>query len=346
MDTELKSEDNNSEFINKKRERNRKFKQKKKDKKVLKQEKQKAQEKLYEEKNIPNPSMSNNIIGMLKKENQTSNNTPSNITKKKQSKFNKYKDINEAQKKSILSDSNKVSLEKVKHDQHYDKPKLINKEVSNVTNLTKIPKLTNSIKPTQHTKPITTATLNKENNSETQVHKVKKEKTSNTPNNENPTIQANSTFHKEHPVQTTNTPKKEKHSKSTNSIKVPEKIKNIEDLLINARRLYEERAQEYDLEFFLTMDPSKQKKYKDKKWTAEIIKTGTFEDKISALALYIKSEPKYTLKYLDMLIKMAKKKNRRQTELCVANFKNVVYFLSSNIVSKNKSLSVATHSSV
>ena len=34
------------------------------------------------------------------------------------------------------------------------------------------------------------------------------------------------------------------------------------------------------------------------------MKSGTFQDKISAISLYIRKEPKFTLKYLDILVKI------------------------------------------
>ena len=40
---------------------------------------------------------------------------------------------------------------------------------------------------------------------------------------------------------------------------------------------------------------------KEKKWTYDILKSSTFDDKISSLMLYIKENSKQTLKYLEIL---------------------------------------------
>ena len=66
-----------------------------------------------------------------------------------------------------------------------------------------------------------------------------------------------------------------------------------------------------------------------------MIKTGTLEDKISSLAMLIKKDPHLTLKYLDMLVKMSKKKNRRHSESCI----NVLKDLFLNDILTNKKLS-------
>lgn len=87
-----------------------------------------------------------------------------------------------------------------------------------------------------------------------------------------------------------------------------EKIKTTEQNLSDsekiyqkARELYQEKAKLFDLDETLNQNG---KVNKEKKWTYDIIKTGTFQDKISAMSLYIRKEPKFTLKYLDILMKI------------------------------------------
>lgn len=59
------------------------------------------------------------------------------------------------------------------------------------------------------------------------------------------------------------------------------------------------------------------------RWTANILKTGTLDDKISSLSLLIKKDPKLTLIFLEMLLKMSKKKNRRHSESCIMALKDL-----------------------
>lgn len=94
------------------------------------------------------------------------------------------------------------------------------------------------------------------------------------------------------------------------------KLQNVEVLFKKAKTLYEMEAKQFDLDDSANFS-------KDKKWTSEILKTGTFEDKISSLVLYIKKNPRRCLKYLDMLLKMAQSKNRRQNESCVVALKDL-----------------------
>jgi ribosome biogenesis protein MAK21 len=66
-----------------------------------------------------------------------------------------------------------------------------------------------------------------------------------------------------------------------------------------------------------------------------MLKTGTLDDKISSICLLVKKDPKLTLKYIDLLLKMSKKKNRRHSEICINALKDL--FLS-NILSNKKLL--------
>jgi ribosome biogenesis protein MAK21 len=94
------------------------------------------------------------------------------------------------------------------------------------------------------------------------------------------------------------------------------KVENVETLLQKAKILYQTRSKPYDLDQI-------DKKDRDKKWTSDILKSGTFEDKLSALVLYIKKNPSLCLKYVDMIIKMAKTKNRRKAESCSITLKDI-----------------------
>ena len=100
--------------------------------------------------------------------------------------------------------------------------------------------------------------------------------------------------------------KKHKRGNSTNTRNIkknkfhPRQLEPIEELYQKAKKLYENFSNDYDLD---KIDLNL-KANKDKKWTKDILTTGTFEDKISSLVLYIKKNPKYTLKYLEILTKM------------------------------------------
>jgi len=65
------------------------------------------------------------------------------------------------------------------------------------------------------------------------------------------------------------------------------------------------------------------------------MKTGTLDDKISSMSLLIKNDPKLTLNFLELLLKMSKKKNRRHSESCIMALKDL--FLTD--VLSNKKLS-------
>ena len=137
--------------------------------------------------------------------------------------------------------------------------------------------------------------------------------------------------------------KKHKHSKNNNNNNVNEDLKNnnnsnkkfnfnkkfnksrklepIEQLYQKAKNLYEKYSESYDLD---KIDYSL-KENKSKKWTYDLIKTGTFEDKISSLILYIKENPKFTLKYIEILLKMLNdnSNNRRKKENIILVLKDL-----------------------
>ena len=143
--------------------------------------------------------------------------------------------------------------------------------------------------------------------------------------------------------------KKHKHSKNNNnSLKnnnfnkkfKSRKLEPIEQLYKKAKNLYEKYSESYDLD---KIDFSL-KENKSKKWTNDLIKTGTFDDKISSLILYIKENPKFTLKYIEMLVKMLNdNSNRRKKEnlilvlkdLFLNNLLNGIKHLPFNIKYKN-----------
>ena len=123
--------------------------------------------------------------------------------------------------------------------------------------------------------------------------------------------------------------KKHKHSKNNNnSLKnnnfnkkfKSRKLEPIEQLYQKAKNLYEKYSESYDLD---KIDFSL-KENKSKKWTNDLIKTGTFDDKISSLILYIKENPKFTLKYIEMLVKMLNdNSNRRKKENLILVLKDL-----------------------
>lgn len=104
--------------------------------------------------------------------------------------------------------------------------------------------------------------------------------------------------------------KHKRFNKKEKKKKVPLSKSPLEELYQKAKSLYESSAASFDLD---KIDLSL-KSNKDKKWTHDILQTGTFDDKISSLVLYIKQNPKTTLKYIEILIRMATDKNRRKNE--------------------------------
>ena len=76
-------------------------------------------------------------------------------------------------------------------------------------------------------------------------------------------------------------------------------------------------------EFDLDKIDYNQKVNKEKRWTHDILQKGTFDDKISALLLYIRENPKMTLKYLEILIKLSENKNRRKNDAVIIGLKDL-----------------------
>lgn len=112
--------------------------------------------------------------------------------------------------------------------------------------------------------------------------------------------------------------KNKKKEAQINKNKVKQ-LSPVEELYQKAKLLYESSSKNFDLDKIdLTL-----KANKDKKWTSDILKTGTFEDKISSLVLYIRQNPKNTLKYLDILVRMAEDKNRRRNESVITALKDL-----------------------
>ena len=117
-----------------------------------------------------------------------------------------------------------------------------------------------------------------------------------------------------------NSNKKFNFNKKFNN-KKKRKLEPIEQLYQKAKNLYEKYSESYDLD---KIDYSL-KENKSKKWTYDLIKTGTFEDKISSLILYIKENPKFTLKYIEILLKMLNdnSNNRRKKENIILVLKDL-----------------------
>ena len=74
-------------------------------------------------------------------------------------------------------------------------------------------------------------------------------------------------------------------------------LDSLEKLYQKAKNLYDEKSSPYDLS---KLDYTK-KINEEKKWKYDILKSRTFDDKISSLMLNIKENSKQTLKYLEML---------------------------------------------
>ena len=119
--------------------------------------------------------------------------------------------------------------------------------------------------------------------------------------------------------------KKIKKFKKNNTIR---QLEPIEQLYQKAKNIYEAKTSSYDLDkidFNLKVN-------KEKKWTHDILQKGTFSDKISALLLYIRDNPKMTLKYLDILIRLSENKNRRKNDAIILGLKDL--FLESILENK------------
>ena len=114
--------------------------------------------------------------------------------------------------------------------------------------------------------------------------------------------------------------KKFKHNKSKSKNKNNQrKLEPIEQLYQKAKNIYELKTSSYDLD---KIDYN-QKVNKEKRWTHDILQKGTFDDKISALLLYIRENPKMTLKYLEILIKLSENKNRRKNDTIIIGLKDL-----------------------
>ena len=97
------------------------------------------------------------------------------------------------------------------------------------------------------------------------------------------------------------------------------KLEPIEQIYQKAKNLYEKKSLPYDLD---KIDYT-QKVNKEKRWTHDILQKGTYDDKISSLLLYIRQSPKMTLKYLEILIKLAENKNRRKNDGVIIGLKDL-----------------------
>ena len=111
--------------------------------------------------------------------------------------------------------------------------------------------------------------------------------------------------------------KNKKQSKNKNNIN--RKLEPIEQLYQKAKNIYETKTSSFDLD---KIDYN-QKVNKEKRWTHDILQKGTFDDKISALLLYIRENPKMTLKYLEILIKLSENKNRRKNDAVTIGLKDL-----------------------
>ena len=111
--------------------------------------------------------------------------------------------------------------------------------------------------------------------------------------------------------------KNKKQSKNKNNIN--RKLEPIEQLYQKAKNIYETKTSSFDLD---KIDYN-QKVNKEKRWTHDILQKGTFDDKISALLLYIRENPKMTLKYLEILIKLSENKNRRKNDAVIIGLKDL-----------------------
>ena len=126
--------------------------------------------------------------------------------------------------------------------------------------------------------------------------------------------------------------KNKKKSKNKNMNNKNRKLEPIEQLYQKAKNIYETKTFSFDLD---KIDYN-QKVNKEKRWTHDILQKGTFDDKISALLLYIRENPKMTLKYLEILIKLSENKNRRKNDAVIIGLKDL--FLE-NILQGKKYLS-------
>ena len=122
--------------------------------------------------------------------------------------------------------------------------------------------------------------------------------------------------------------KKIKKFKGKNNKNNIRQLEPIEQLYQKAKNIYEAKSSSFDLDkidFNLKVN-------KEKKWTHDILQKGTFSDKINALLLYIRDNPKMTLKYLDILIRLSENKNRRKNDAIILGLKDL--FLESILENK------------
>ncbi len=112
---------------------------------------------------------------------------------------------------------------------------------------------------------------------------------------------------------------KNKKKSKNKSMNINRKLEPIEQLYQKARNIYETKTSSFDLD---KIDYN-QKVNKEKRWTHDILQKGTFDDKISALLLYIRENPKMTLKYLEILIKLSENKNRRKNDAVTIGLKDL-----------------------
>ena len=122
--------------------------------------------------------------------------------------------------------------------------------------------------------------------------------------------------------------KKQKKIKKFKGKNNTRQLEPIEQLYQKAKNIYETKSSSFDLDkidFNLKVN-------KEKKWTHDILQKGTFSDKISALLLYIRDNPKMTLKYLDILIRLSENKNRRKNDAIILGLKDL--FLESILENK------------
>ena len=113
--------------------------------------------------------------------------------------------------------------------------------------------------------------------------------------------------------------KNKNKNKKSNKNFINRKLEPIEQLYQKAKNIYETKTSSYDLD---KIDFT-QKVNKEKRWTHDILQKGTFDDKISALLLYIRENPKMTLKYLELLIKLSENKNRRKNDIIITGLKDL-----------------------
>ena len=113
--------------------------------------------------------------------------------------------------------------------------------------------------------------------------------------------------------------KSKKKKKNVNNNFKNRTLEPIEQLYQKAKNIYEKKSESYDLD---KIDYS-QKVNKEKRWTHDILQKGTYDDKISALLLYIRQNPKMTLKYLEILIRLAENKNKRRNDGVIIGLKDL-----------------------